>query len=467
LKSVRITAGLLLSVVLPAHAEPILIVDAATPQGVIRPLHGVNGSSIVAGGTLDLSAEWRAFAPPLARLHDCHWPNADVVDLHVVFPNPVADPSLPESYDFARTDELIKALIDAKVGIVFRLGENIEHNKIRKHVHPPKDPARWAAACVGIVRHYNEGWANGFHHDIRYWEVWNEPDNRPAMWSGTDEDYLRLYDATAKALKDRFPKLKVGGPGLGNSGRLVGDKLEPSPLFAKFVKHCRDEHVPLDFFSWHCYTSEPRELVRRAHGVRARLDDAGFSKVESHLNEWNYLPDNDWKGMLAKDAQSRQLWHERIGGTEGAAFIAASLIQLQSAPVDAANYFTAEPGGMGLFNPFGVPRKSFFAMKAVGSLASLRRLPVRGASDDTAILAGINAEATEVRVLMSRQTGAKKVTLAVEKLPWKGASQFELSTIDDERNLEVQGRGEFLGQLEVDLPGPVVSLLRVRPSRDK
>ena len=59
-------------------------------------------------------------------------------------------------------------------------------------MHPPADAAKWAAICVGIIRHYNEGWANGFHHGIRYWEIWNEPENRPAMWTGTDEDYLAL-----------------------------------------------------------------------------------------------------------------------------------------------------------------------------------------------------------------------------------------------------------------------------------
>lgn len=424
----------------------------------------MNGGPIVAGGTLDLSAEWRLLAPPLARLHDCRWPNADVVDLHVVFPNPSADPELPASYDFARTDALIKSLVEAKVGIVFRLGESIEHDKVKKHVHPPKDPARWAAACIGIVRHYNEGWANGFKYDIRYWEIWNEPDNRPAMWSGTDDDYLKLYSVTAKSLKERFPNLNVGGPGLGNSGRLVGDKLEPSPLFAKFVKNCRDERVPLDFFSWHCYTNDPTELVRQAKGVRSVLDAAGFPKAESHLNEWNYLPDNDWKGMLAADAKARERWHERIGGTEGAAFIAASLIRLQGAPVDAANYFTGEPGGMGLFNSYGVPRKSYFAMKAVGSLAAMRQLPVRGNPEGAAILAAVNQDGNEVRVVLSHHAG-KKLAIAIENLPWKGAAQFELSTIDDERSLEINGRGEFVGQLDIDLVGPSVALLRVFRSR--
>jgi xylan 1,4-beta-xylosidase len=447
----------------PLCADPAsIVVDAGKPGAPIRPLHGVNGGPLVAGGTLDLSAEWKALAPPLARLHDCRWPNPDAVDLHVVFPNPDADPEKPDSYDFARTDELVKVLMAARVGIVFRLGESIEHAKVKKHVHPPKDPARWAAACVGVVRHYTDGWANGFRYDIRYWEVWNEPDNRPAMWSGTDEDYFRLYAITATAIRARFPKARVGGPGLGNTGKLTGDALDPPPFFRNFLAHCRAERLPLDFFSWHCYTNDPAELARRAAGVRKLLDAAGFAKAESHLNEWNYLPDNDWSGLLAADAKARERWHERIGGPEGAAFAAAALARLQDAPVDAANYFTAEPGGMGLFNPYGVPRKPYFALKAVGELAGRRRLPVRGVPAGCGVVVGVNRDGSEVLVLAARTTGVGKLAVAVENLPWTGAARFEVNVIDGKRDLERVSAGEFSGQVELELPGPAVALIRIR-----
>ncbi len=42
------------------------------------------------------------------------------------------------------------------------------------------------------IRHDNESRAGGFHHAIRYWEMWNEPENRPAMWSGTGEQCFRM-----------------------------------------------------------------------------------------------------------------------------------------------------------------------------------------------------------------------------------------------------------------------------------
>ena len=252
----------------PGAAE--LRVDCSKVVGEIRPLNGVNSGPLGAGGLVDLSEYHRLAAFPLTRLHDCHWPNPDVVDIHVVFPDPKADPELPGSYDFDRTDEYVRSVLDAGSKVVYRLGESIEHTRTKAHVHPPADPAKWAAVCVGMIRHYNEGWAGGFRNDIRYWEVWNEPENRPAMWTGNDEDYLRLYEAAAKVIKARFPDLKVGGPALGDTGRILDGRFQPSPFLVKFLGRCRDRSLPLDFFSWHVYTADPAECV-----IRARADPRG------------------------------------------------------------------------------------------------------------------------------------------------------------------------------------------------
>jgi hypothetical protein len=53
----------------------------------------------------------------------------------------------------------------------YRLGQNIEHTARNYFAHKPADFDRWAAICLGIIRHYNEGWAHGFRHGIRYFEV--------------------------------------------------------------------------------------------------------------------------------------------------------------------------------------------------------------------------------------------------------------------------------------------------------
>lgn len=456
-----------LSRLTPAAQKPAaeLVIDASKPVGKIKPLHGVNGGPLNVGGTLDLSSRFREIGPPLCRLHDCHWPNPDVVDLHVVFPDPTADPEKPESYDFARTDEYVKAVIDAGCGVVYRLGESIEHGKVRKYVHPPKDPARWAAACVGVVRHYIDGWANGFRHPIRHWEVWNEPDNRPAMWCGTDADYFRLYSLTAKAIKARFPNLLVGGPGLGNTGKLKDGRLEASPFLAGFLSHCRADAAPLDFLSWHCYTNDPHEYPARAKAVRRLLDAAGFKGTESHLNEWNHLPGNDWAGMLAADSKTRRRWREAVGGPTGAAVVAATLLLLQDAPLDAANLFTADPQEFGLFDHHGVPAASFYALKAFGALADAGdRLTVTGdVPAGVAVGAAVSTKRTEVVVLVSQWKGTGISTLQVGGLSWAGPTKCTILAVDVRHELE-EIRYQRLGadgRLTLDLSAPTVALVRL------
>ena len=63
---------------------------------------------------------------------------------------------------------------------------------------------KWAEICEHIIRHYNEGWADGFYYNIEYWEIWNEPDNSQ-MWTGTPEEFYELYRVAANHLKSCFP----------------------------------------------------------------------------------------------------------------------------------------------------------------------------------------------------------------------------------------------------------------------
>ena len=246
---------------LPLRAEEALLsADFSVPTGAVRPLHGINKGPLAPGGIFDVIQQHKELGIPFTRLHDCGWPNPYVVDHHAVFPDPNADPALPESYDFRLTDEYIHAVRQTGAEPIYRLGESIEHTRVKRHVHPPADMEKWAAVCLGIIRHYNEGWAGGFHHHIRHWEIWNEPENRPAMWTGTDDDYLRLYRTTSLAIKRRFPALKVGGPALGASGHFVNGDFVPTEFAAKFLAMCRKDHVPLDFFNGYMSFIGPQKI---------------------------------------------------------------------------------------------------------------------------------------------------------------------------------------------------------------
>ena len=424
----------------PLRAAPVeLQVESSQVIGEIRPLHGVNLGPLCYRGMVDLSAYHRELGVPFTRLHDVVWLNAEAVDIHTIFPDFRDDPERAENYDFRQTDDYLQAIVNVGSQIVYRLGESIEHTPRKYRVHPPPDPEKWAAVCVGIIRHYNEGWAKGFRHLIRYWEIWNEPDVRPAMWTGTDEQYFRLYEVTAKAIKARFPEVKVGGPALGHSGGFAGDTFQPSAFLTNFLAQCRQRGAPLDFYSWHRYTRNPADFARWARAIRRVLDDTGFPRAESHLNEWNYLPNDDWRPMMKEGAGApREKWFAEMGGPAGATFTAWALISLQDAPVDVANYYTGEIQGFGLFDFHGLPKKTFYAMKAFKWLLDTPvRLATRGdLAGRIVICAGTNRDKTEVGILVSNFNSAEaKVELRISPLPWNGPTLCESYLVDGAHDL--------------------------------
>jgi xylan 1,4-beta-xylosidase len=455
-----------------APAEVELRVDCAQRVGEIRALHGVNNGPLCYGETVDLSPYFRELRFPLARLHDSDWPNADLVNIHAVFPDMRADPNRPESYRFGRTDDYVKAIVDAGVGIVYRLGENIEHSPRKHFVHPPADARRWAAVCVGIIRHYNEGWAGGFRHKIRYWEIWNEPENRPAMWTGTEEQYYRLYVTASRTIKARFPDLKVGGPSLGDTGKLDAEgRLVPTPFLKGFLAAVKAGQAPLDFFSWHTYTDDPDVLSRKARAVRALLDAEGFNKAENHLNEWNYLPGNDW-GPLCKGGEGlrRRECFRQMLGAPGAAFLAAALIGLQDSPIDVTNYYGGDTGQFSLFDRDGTPNKTLYGMRAFKMLLDTPlRLKVAGGGDQPgrlAVCAGANKDQSAVTVLISSfRATDKALGLHVANLPWQGTTRWEILRVDAQRDLAPAGAGSADAKdvrVPVDCQAPCVVVVRLR-----
>lgn len=458
---------------LPALAEPLTLkVDFAQTNGVIRALHGVNKGPLGPGSLMDLTAEHRAIGVPHTRLHDCYFPNPYVVDIHAVFPDFNADPAKPESYDFRLTDEYLAAVRASGAQIVYRLGESIEHTSVKRFVHPPTDTEKWAAICLGIIRHYNEGWVNGHRYDIRYWEIWNEPENRPAMWSGTDEDYFQLYRVTAKTIRKAYPNLKIGGPAVGASGRFVNGKFQPTEFVNNLLKLCRAESLPMDFFSWHCYTDNPNELVLRTQAIRELLDRHGFTKTENHLNEWNYLPGNSWAPLERQSpAPARQRYYEAMAGVPGAAFIASALIELQDAPLDVGNLFHGEVGAFGIFNEFGVPQKNYYALLAFQKLVETsQRVTTTGSKPgQLALAAGLNAERDEATVLVSNYAAdSDEVRLDLSHLPWPEATKVELRLVNETNKLGIVHTETISAenpQFTFRLPNPAIALIQLRPAK--
>jgi xylan 1,4-beta-xylosidase len=467
----RLGALLILLLATAGAAASELPLDFSRTNGFIRPLHGVNLGPLCYRGLVDLTDYHRALKLPLTRLHDVVWVNYDAVDVSSIFRDFRNDPALADSYEFDATDDYLAAIVAAGSPILYRLGESIEHTPRKYRVHPPPDPVKWAEIGCAIIRHYNEGWADGFRHDIRYWEIWNEPENQPAMWTGTDDQYFQLYAITAQAIKSRWPDLKVGGPSLGYTGEFKGGEFQAGDFLLRFLRFCRERQVPLDFFSWHRYTQDPADFARRAHALRKVLDAQGFPNTESHCNEWNYLPHDDWRPMM-KEGQGllREQWNAEMRGPRGAAFAAWALLSLQDAPVDMANFYTAEIQMFGMFNFSGVPQKTYYAFKAFRELLDTpcRVVTPPCVAGDLAICAGLNPENSRAAVLLSHfYRSADLPDLVVRGLPWNEPTRFDLYVVNASSDFDRARSGVVAPDGRVTLPelqGPSVVLLKLFPT---
>lgn len=450
-------------------AECEITVDCNSTAGKIKPLLGVNLGPLCYRATVDISPYHKEIGVTLTRLHDVVWLNADAVDISTIFRDFRNDPANPESYDFRITDDYIQAIINTGSKIVYRLGESIEHTPKKYRVNPPPDFEKWAKICLGIISHYNEGWANGFHHNIQYWEIWNEPDVKPAMWTGTDEQYFKLYEITAKAIKSRFPNLKVGGPAIGHPGSIEKDIFVASKYAIAFIDYCKKKNVPIDFFSWHCYTKDPWVIAKKIKGVRDFLDKAGLTNVESHLNEWNYLPDDDWRPMLkGGEGELRERWYARIGGVEGASFIACVLSLMQDLPIDVSNFYTGEIQGFGLFTIHGTPKKNYYAFKAFRQMIDTpNRLKTESNMPRITALAGVNNDKNRINILISSlDSKVDKIVVKLQNQLWAQNSKCEISAVDHSHNLTpltTLSINKNLHKIIIPINFPSVVLLSIKP----
>ena len=399
-------------------AVTVVEVDFSREIGVVKPVNGV-GQPPMIGKLLSypMFHYLKEAGIPYSRLHDVTgWLGGGLfVDIPNLFPDFDADESDPANYCFAYTDSLMKALDANGVEPFFRLGVTIENfveyngGLPPKNILPPKDFAKWARICEHVIRHYTEGWADGFRMKVTYWEIWNEPENQPdvsknPMFRGPFSEYMRLYGVVSTHLKKCFPHLKIGGYGHCGFYAGVGSDHIPaansSPRMSYFVEcshrflaAARDNKWPLDFFSYHSY-SAPKEAMRQVRFADEHLSEYGFTadRCERIFNEW--LP---------------YVKHENLGTALQAAGVAAELIGLQNGPCDVACIYDARCGVGNyspLFNPLTYkPHKAYYAFTAFNELRKLgTAVAVRKTGDDDLWVAAAKGEGGAA-VMMANDSG--------------------------------------------------------------
>ena len=417
-------------------------VDFSKSVGTIKPMHSVNNGP--AGARVRGTSNFDAFSAagiPMARNHDASfypgYGGEHTVDIHRIFKNFAADENNPASYVFAPTDEYVKNTFECGTKVFYRLGATIEHG-YKYGTYPPADFAKWARICEHVIRHYTEGWADGFHYDIEYWEIWNEPDCRNAdgsnpCWQGTDEQFVDLFTTSIRHLKECFPNLKIGGPAFCS--------IWSEPFIDLLLTDMQKQKLPLDFFSYHGYAKDPDYYALSARMAREKLDKFGYTDTEIILNEWNYIKgwlNEDWKYSLRMEK-----------GLKGAAFIASSMICAQHSPMDHFMYYDARPCGMnGMFNTDTLePLKGYYPFPMYNVLYQLSN-ETEAVSDTEGVYALAAMNGREAAVMLSYyqdddDAEPALANLSISGLP-EGPWRFECYLLDAEHDNELVSRNSFI-----------------------
>jgi len=150
--------------------------------------------------------------------------------------------------------------------------------------YPPKDYDKWAELVYQWVKHSVDRYGKE-EVESWYWEVWNEPDG--GYWQGTTEEYIKLYDYAADAVKRALPTARIAGP------EVTGPVSEKAANFLKtFLDHVvagknyvsGKVDTPLDYITFHAKGSPNLVdgVVQMDMGRQLRSIDNGFKIVASY-----------------------------------------------------------------------------------------------------------------------------------------------------------------------------------------
>lgn len=170
------------------------------------------------------------------------------------------DGELVTFYNFTYIDRIIDDYLELNIRPYLELGfmpkalasgeQTIFYWK--GNVTPPTDYDKWANLVQATLRHLIDRYGR---EEVVTWpiEVWNEPNI--GFWAGTMEEYFKLYEYSARAIKEVDSDFIVGGPAICG--------VDTENWLHSFFKFCQDNKVPLDIVTRHCYMAERPERVGR------------------------------------------------------------------------------------------------------------------------------------------------------------------------------------------------------------
>ena len=313
----------------------------------IRPLLGVNSGPTPFGlgepEFANVSDQYFELGIESVRTEDLSNGSFDVM---FFFPDRFADPNNPDSYFWKETDRNFQDIIDLDINPFVRLGQSWR-NMTSWGAYDLNEPTGYPGygpfwtgdqalsstmldkgvdIFVNLIDRYTNEELWGFNPlNDGYVEIWNEPQiigintemqgintgplnpSNPSQyqyspdfpsysWDGTPEEFFQFFADTAIRLKELFPEIKIGGPGLMNVGLGLPIVEAPASNYKNilglqwtedFLAYLSERDVDLDFFSWHFYGKDPEDFIAMHDKTQELLTNYGYDDTEQILSEWN------------------------------------------------------------------------------------------------------------------------------------------------------------------------------------
>jgi xylan 1,4-beta-xylosidase len=191
----------------------------------------------------------------------------EYVRFHAIFHDEVGlydeDANGKPVYNFSYIDQIYDGLLENKVRPFVELSfmpkkltsdPNALHAFwYKQNVAPPKDGDKWGQLVEAFTRHLMHRYGED---EVAQWyfEVWNEPNLDFWVGNPKQDTYYELYDQAARAIRRVSPRLRVGGPATAQAA-----------WADRFLAHCKEKNVPVDFVSTHVYGNDKAEDVFGTH----------------------------------------------------------------------------------------------------------------------------------------------------------------------------------------------------------
>lgn len=385
-------------------------VDASEVVGTLSALNGVQGAPAAMNESdSDLVAQYAEAQINIVRVPQDDSPE---YSLSGIFPNPNAPVEEPSSYNFEAIDRLIELIVESGATPLWQATVNIGADtdtywaECLQTGSAPTDSVTWGAVVRHVLMHFNEGWAEGHHWNVRYVESINEPFKTGVY---EREDYLSCWQAFAAlstAVEDYNSEYSrdVMVVGFANPVDINTRDQERFDndiwLVEDFLTFVQDNDLSLDVFSYHNYGSASNQ-AETAEVVRSVLDDAGFVDLPLWNSEWNVGSrgvekgdDDDLQGsayIAAHNAQVKTYFQGVVD--EALVYRANQRTHFQGCTSDDTFYLSTR----------GQPQPAYYGWLMFRDLANEtpNRLAAETELDDVTILVGRSDLTDTIGVLLS------------------------------------------------------------------